>query len=116
MDIREREIGSVVVLDVSGQIGVNDDARLKDEINSLLLQGRRQLVINLAAVSHIDSTGLGQLVSSHVTVTMRGGQIKLANLTARVHELLAICRLSTVFDVFDSEADAVRSFGTVVGA
>jgi anti-sigma B factor antagonist len=116
MDIREREIGSVVVLDVSGQIGVNDDARLKDEINSLLLQGRRQLVINLAAVSHIDSTGLGQLVSSHVTVTMRGGQIKLANLTARVHDLLTTCRLSTVFDVFDSEADAVRSFETVVSA
>jgi anti-sigma B factor antagonist len=116
MDIQEREIGSVVVLDVSGRIGVDDNGRLKDKINSMVLQGHRQLLLNLAEVSHIDSTGLGELVSSHVTVTTHGGQITLANLTARVHELMAICRLLTVFDVFDSEVDALRSFETVVTA
>jgi anti-sigma B factor antagonist len=116
MDIQERDIGSVVVLDVSGRIGIDDEGRVKDKINSLVLQGHRHLLLNLAAVSHIDSTGLGELVSSHVTLTTHGGHIKLANLTARVHDLLTTCRLSTVFDVFDSEADAVRSFETVVSA
>jgi anti-sigma B factor antagonist len=116
MDIQEREIGSVVVLDVSGRIGIDDDGRLKDKINSLVFQGRLQLLLNLAAVSHIDSTGLGELVSSHVTVMTHGGQIRLANLTARVHDLMAICRLLTVFDVFESEEDALRSLETVVGA
>jgi anti-sigma B factor antagonist len=115
MDIQERDIGSVVVLDVSGRIGIDDEGRVKDKINSLVLQGHRHLLLNLAAVSHIDSTGLGELVSSHVTLTTHGGHIKLANLTARVHDLMSICRLLTVFDVFDSEEDALRSFETVVG-
>jgi anti-sigma B factor antagonist len=69
--------------------------------------------LNLGGVSHIDSNGLGELVASHTTVSRNGGQIKLLNLTSRVQDLLSICRLSTVFETFDSEADALHSFVAV---
>jgi anti-sigma B factor antagonist len=109
--IEERTIGPVVVLDMTGRLvaGVSQ-GQLKDKINSLMLQGRLQILLNLAEVSYIDSTGLGQLVSSYSTVTRHKGQIKLLNLTARVQDLLAICRLSTVFETFDSEAEALSTF------
>ena len=79
------------------------------------MQGRLQILLNLAEVSYIDSTGLGELVSSYSTVTRHRGQIKLLNLTTKVQDLLAICRLSTVFETFESEAEALSSF-TVVSA
>lgn len=116
MDMQEREVGPVVVLDLAGRLVAGDgDGRLKDKINSLVLQGRLRILLNLAAVSYIDSNGLGELVASHTTVTRRGGQIKLVNLTKRVQDLLAICRLLTVFDAYDSEADALESFTSVAG-
>ena len=111
MDIQERTIGSVVVLDLSGRIAVGEsDGRLRDKVNSLIFQGNHHFLLNLAQVAYIDSNGLGELVSSYSTVTKRGGQIKLANLTKRVEDLLAICRLLTVFDSYDDEATAIRSF------
>jgi anti-sigma B factor antagonist len=109
--IEERPIGSVIVLDLAGKLAAGDgDGRLKDKINSLTMEGHRHIVLNLGGVSYIDSNGLGELVSSLTTVTRNGGQIKLLNLTTRVQDLLAICRLSTVFETFDSEADALHSF------
>ena len=117
MDIQERAVGSVVVLDLTGRLVAGDgDGRLKDKINSLTLQGRTQILLNLAAVSYIDSNGLGELVASHTTITRHGGQIKLVSLTKRVQDLLAICRLLTVFDAFDSEADALGSFAVTAQA
>ena len=111
MDMQERMVGPIVVLDLGGKLIAGDgDGRLKDKINSLTLQGRKQVLLNLGSISYIDSNGLGELIASHTTVTRHGGQIKLVNLTKRVQDLLAICRLLTVFDVFDSEADAVKSF------
>lgn len=109
--IEERTVGHVVVLDMAGRLVAGESqGRLKDKINSLTMQGRLQILLNLGEVSYIDSTGLGELVSSYSTVTRHGGQIKLLNLTTRVQDLLAICRLSTVFETFDSEADALSSF------
>ena len=109
--MQERVMGSVVVLDLAGRLVAGDgDGRLKDKINSLILQERLQILLNLAGVSYIDSNGLGELVASHTSVTRHGGQIKLANLTKRVQDLLAICRLATVFDSYDSETDALKSY------
>ncbi len=112
--IEERTVGPVVVLDMAGKLVAGESqGRLKDKINSLMLQGRVQIVLNLGEVSYIDSTGLGELVSSHSTVTRHGGHIKLLNLTKKVQDLMAICRLSTVFETFDSETVALGSFVVV---
>lgn len=111
MKIQERTVGHVVVLDMAGRLVAGDSqGRLKDKINSLTLQGRVQILLNLGEVSYIDSTGLGELVSSHSTVTRHRGQIKLLNLTKKVQDLMAICRLSTVFETFESEAEALATF------
>ncbi len=115
MKIEERPVGSVVVLDLAGRLVAGEGVgQLKDKINSLILQGTRQILMNLANVSYIDSNGLGELVASHTTMVRNEGQIKLVNLTTRVQDLLAICRLSTVFETFDSEADALRSYEGVI--
>lgn len=108
MELEERSAGSVAMVDVSGKLVAGDDTgRLKDKVNSLLLQGRRRIILNLRDVPYIDSTGLGELVAVHATVFRQGGHIVLVKLTARVQDLLAICRLLTVFDVFDTEAEAL---------
>ena len=117
MEIQERMIGSVVVLDLSGRIMVGDnDGRLRDKVNSLVFQGNHHILLNLGDVVYIDSNGLGELVSSYSTVAKRGGQIKLVNLTKRVEDLLAICRLLTVFDTYDDESTAIASFPEAVKA
>lgn len=114
MKIEERWLGPVMVLDVIGRLGAGDGVGLlKDKINSVTLQGHRQVLLNLGGVPHIDSNGLGELIAARTTVTRSGGDIKLVNLTARVQDLLAICRLSNVFETFDSEADALQSFAVV---
>jgi len=106
-----------MVLDLSGRIAVGEsDGRLKDKVNSLIFQGDDHLLLNLADVAYIDSNGLGELVSSYSTVAKLGGQIKLVNLTERVEDLLAICRLLTVFDTYDDEATAIKSFPTAAKA
>ena len=111
MELEERSAGAVALVDVRGRLVAGDDnGRLKDKINSLLLQGRRQIVLNLGGVPYIDSTGLGELAATHATVTRQGGRIVLVQLTSKVQDLLAICRLLTVFDSFDTEAEALSSF------
>jgi len=110
-------VGSVVVLDLSGRIMVGEnDGRLKDKVNSLIFQGHHYILLNLGDVVYIDSNGLGELVSSYSAVAKRGGQIKLVNLTKRVEDLLAICRLLTVFDTYDDETAAIASFPEAVKA
>jgi anti-sigma B factor antagonist len=112
--IEERWLDSVIVLDLTGKLGAGDDVGLlKDKINSVTLQGHRQILLNLGGVPHIDSNGLGELISARTTVARSGGEMKLLNLTARVQDLLAICRLSNAFETFDSEADALQSFAHV---
>jgi anti-sigma B factor antagonist len=111
MQIDERTIGDVVVLDIKGRVQLGDgDEMLKDKVNSLLNQGRKKIVLNLAEVPYIDSAGLGEVVRTFTTVSRQGGSLKLLNLTKRITDLLAITKLLTVFDTYDSEQDAVQSF------
>jgi anti-sigma B factor antagonist len=111
MVIEERTIGDVVVLDIKGRVQLGEgDEMLKDKVNSLLNQGRKKIVLNLAEVPYIDSAGLGEVVRTFTTVSRQGGQLKLLNLTKRITDLLAITKLLTVFDTYDSEQDAVQSF------
>ena len=112
MNISERTVGDVMVVDVSGKITLGDggDTMLKDKLRSLVQQGHRKLLLNLADVSYVDSAGLGAIVQSYTTVTNQGGALKLVNTTKRIHDLLAITKLLTVFDTFDNESEAVTSF------
>ena len=86
------------------------DEALKDKINSLILQGHKKLVLNLEAVPYIDSAGLGEIVRTYTTVSRQGGKLKLLNLTKRIQDLLAITKLLTVFETYESEQDAISSF------
>lgn len=111
MDIKERVVEGVSVLDLSGKIVLGEgDIQVKDRIKGLLGDGQKRILLNLADVSYIDSAGLGSLISSYATVKREGGQLKLVNLTKRVRDLLAITKLITVFDTYDDEKDALASF------
>ena len=113
MQIDERAVGDVVVLDLKGKITLGEgDELLKDKVNSLVNQGHRKIVLNLAGVPYIDSAGLGEIVRTYTTISRQGGSLKLLNLTKRITDLLAITKLLTVFDTYDTEADAVRSFSS----
>jgi anti-sigma B factor antagonist len=111
MDIRERAVDGVTVLQLSGKIVLGEgEVQIRDRIKDLLADGQRKILLNLADVSYIDSAGLGTLISSFATVKREQGELKLANLTNRVQDLLAITKLITVFDTYDSEAEALSSF------
>jgi anti-sigma B factor antagonist len=111
VNIEERTIGEVDVLDLSGSlIAGTAVGLLKDKVNSLLQQGRKRIVVNLEHVAYMDSSGLGELVGAYTTVTRNQGALKLLNVTKRNKDLLSITKLLTVFDTFDSESDALKSF------
>ena len=111
MPIEERTSGAVTILDLSGKVTLGaGDTMLKDKIHSLLYQGRKNVLLNLAQVQSLDSAALGEIVSAYTTMTREGGTVKLVNLTTRVQNLLSITKLLTVFDTYDNEAEALRSF------
>jgi anti-sigma B factor antagonist len=111
MQIAERSEGNVKVLDLTGQITfAQGDQMFKDKLNSLMHQGNKNILVNLGGVTGMDSAGLGELVSAYTTVTKAGGSMKLVNLTKRLHDLLSITKLLTVFETFDSEQEALKSF------
>jgi anti-sigma B factor antagonist len=111
MTIQERVVGSIIVLDLSGKLVLGDgDTLLKDKIHSLVFQGRKQILLNMGGVSYMDSSGLGALVASSLTAKNNGGQITLVALTKRLQDLLAIAKLLTIFDSYDTEAEAISSF------
>src|SRR5580765_1209278 len=111
MDISERNAGNVTVLNLSGKITLGDgDTILKDKLHSLLHQGRKDVLLNLGQVQYVDSAGLGAIVSAYTTMTREGGSLKLVNMTKRLQDLLTITKLLTVFDTFDSEDEALRSY------
>jgi anti-sigma B factor antagonist len=113
MEIQERSSGDVMILDLKGRMTLGEgDLLLKDKINSLLLQGQRKLVLNLGGVPYMDSAGLGEIVRTFTTVSRQGGSLKLLNLTKRIQDLLAITKLLTVFESFESESEAVGSFNS----
>lgn len=111
MQIDERTVGDVTVLDLKGKITLNEgDEVLKDKINSLIMQGKKKILLNLAEVPYIDSAGLGEIVRTYTTVSRQGGQLKLVNLTKRITDLLMITKLLTVFETFEVEQDAIKSY------
>ncbi|MEW6126198.1 MAG: STAS domain-containing protein [Acidobacteriota bacterium] len=112
MNISERVVEGVSVLDLSGKIVLGEgDIQIKDRIKDLLADGQRRILLNLGDVSYIDSAGLGALISCYATTKREGGSLKLMNLTKRVQDLLTITKLITVFDCYDSEREAIDSYG-----
>jgi anti-sigma B factor antagonist len=106
-----RESEGVRIVDVSGRITLGEGSSMvRDTVRELVTQGNKKILLNLADVSYIDSSGIGELVGGFATVTNHGGQLKLANLSSRVQGLLQITKLVTVFEVYDNEETAVRSF------
>ena len=119
MEIRERAVGAIIVLEPVGRLALSEgqsDSLLKDTIGRLMSQGCRQLVLDLAHVSQVDTSGLAMLVVAQVTVVKHGGQIRLLSPTRRLRELLGITRLNTILEVFDNERDALKSFAGEPGA
>jgi len=111
MQIEERVVNDVTILDLKGKITLGEgDEALKDKINSLIQQDRKRILLNLAEVPYIDSAGLGEIVRTYTTVSRQGGQLKLVNLTKRITDLLMITKLLTVFETFDTEPEALKSF------
>src|SRR5262245_49731993 len=112
MDIKERVVGGVSILDLAGKVVLGEgDLQVKERIKDLLSDGQRRILLNLAEVTYIDSAGLGSLISSYTTVKREGGSLKLVNLTKRIQDLLAITKLITVFETFENEPEALASYG-----
>jgi anti-sigma B factor antagonist len=113
MTVTERKVGDVMIVDVTGKMLATDNAgRLKDKITSLLFQGEKKIVINLANVGYVDSSGLGEMVACYGSATREGAQLKLANAGNRITDLLIMTRLVTIFDAHDTEEAAINSFET----
>jgi anti-sigma B factor antagonist len=111
MKLKTRQVDGVTILDCSGRITLGEGSvQLRDAVRDLLAKGSKQILLNLGEVTYIDSSGIGELVSAYTTVRNQGGELKLLNLTKKVHDLLQITKLYTVFDVKDDEASAVASF------
>jgi len=112
MQIHQRTVGDVTIVDLGGKMTLGEgDELLRDKVNSLIQQGQKKIVLNLAEVPYIDSAGLGEIVRTYTTVSRQGGSLKLLSLTKRIQDLLAITKLLTVFETFDTEGEAVKSFG-----
>ena len=111
MQIEERIVDDVTILDLKGKMTLGEgDELLKDKVNSLVNQGHKKIVLNLEDVPYIDSAGLGEIVRTYTTVSRQQGKLKLLNVSKRVYDLLVITKLLTIFDSYESEEDAVRSF------
>jgi anti-sigma B factor antagonist len=109
--ISTRQVDGVTVLDMSGRITLGEGSvQLRDNVRDLLAKGQKHILLNLGDVTYIDSSGIGELVSAFTTAKNQGGELKLLNLTRKVHDLLQITKLYTVFDVKDDEASAIASF------
>ena len=111
LNINKRQAGDVTILDLDGEVRIGDSSTaLRSAIRNLVAGGNNKILLNLAGVKYIDSSGIGELIANYTTVNRGGGQLKLLNLTEKVQDLLVITKLLTVFDVYDSEADALGSF------
>lgn len=111
MKASTRQVDGVTIVDLSGRITLGEGSVvLRDTVKDLLGKGQKKILLNLGDVSYIDSSGIGELVSAFTSVRNQGGQLKLLHLTKKVHDLLQITKLYTVFEVFDDEAAAIASF------
>ena len=111
MKIVERQVGDVIILDIQGKIliGEGDDA-LREAVTRLVEGGKKKILLNLAEVPYVDSAGLGEVVRCYTTVSRTGGKLKLVGLTSKIRDLLAITKLLTVFETYETEDQAVKSF------
>jgi anti-sigma B factor antagonist len=111
INISERQAGDVTILDLDGKVTIGEGSvALRSAIRRLLGEGKTKILLNLGRVGYIDSSGIGELVSSYTAIGKEGGQLKLLNLTQKLQDLLTITKLLTVFDVYESEAEALNSF------
>src|SRR5437660_5173364 len=111
MTTNTRQVGGVTIVDISGRIVLGEEsAALRELVRDLLSKGHKKILLNLGDVNYIDSSGIGELVSAFTTAKNQSGELKLLNLTKKVHDLLQITKLYTVFDVKDDEATAVKAF------
>ena len=109
--ITERRNNNLTILDLVGQVRLGGgNIKLRESLNQLIKEGKTQILLNLAEVSHIDSSGLGELVAGYVSLQKINGEIKLLNLNARIREIMGIVKLLTIFETFENEAEAVESF------
>lgn len=114
MEITERTINDVTILDLEGRLTIGDGAELlRDKVTSIVFQGQKKVLLNLAKVPYIDSGGLGELVRCSVSAKKAGGAVRLMGLNGKITDLLAITKLVTVFDTFETELDALVSFNEV---
>jgi anti-sigma B factor antagonist len=111
LEVTERQAGDVTILDMSGAVRMGEGSiALRNAIRGLVEQGKKKILLNLGGVKNVDSSGIGELIANFTTVRREGGQLKLLNLTEKIQNLLVITKLLTVFDAYDSEADALNSF------
>ena len=111
LDLKERQAGDVTILDLTGAVRMGEGSvALRDAIRGLADGGKKKLLLNLAGVKYMDSSGIGELIANYTTVKRQGGQLKLLNLTDRIQNLLVITKLLTVFDAYENEAEALKSF------
>ena len=111
LSISERQAGDVAILDLTGEIRMGEGSTaLRNSIRGLVADGNKKLLLNLGGVTYIDSSGIGELIANYTTASKSGGQLKLLNLTDKVQDLLVITKLLTVFDVYDTETEALGSF------
>jgi anti-sigma B factor antagonist len=111
LNISERQAGDVTILDLTGKITIGEGSvALRTTIRRLLGEGKKNILLNLGGVGYVDSSGIGELVSSYTAVQKEGGSLKMLNLTKKIQDLLAITKLLTVFDVYENEADALAGF------
>ena len=111
LDVKQRQAGDVSILDLSGAVRMGEGAiTLRNAIRGLIEKGNKKILLNLAAVKNIDSSGIGELIANYTTLSRDGGQLKLLNLTEKIRDLLVITKLLTVFDSYDDEAEALNSY------
>jgi anti-sigma B factor antagonist len=111
LKIHAREVEDVTIVDISGRIVLGEEtSTLRKTVRDLIDKGKKKIVLNLADVHYIDSSGVGELVASYTAVRNAGGELKLLNLTKKVHDLLQVTKLYTIFDIKDNEFMAVKSF------
>ena len=112
-----RDVGNAAIIDLNGRITLGEDTQtLRDEFRSLIAQGKKNIILNLKNVSYVDSAGLGELVGAYTTAANQGGSVKLLNAQGKIRDLMQITKLYTVFQTYDNEQEAVRSFGAAASA
>ncbi len=112
LEINERKVGNIIILDLIGKITIGDGSNLlRDQVNQLLEKNEREIILNFAETTYIDSSGIGELISRHTTTKNQSGHLKLLKLPKKIRDLLTVTRLLHIFETFEDEQEAVSSFG-----